>query len=63
MEREVPRPARAALVVVEHHPAEPLHVRLEEPLPPSAPLDVLELALVVVVAVLPPVLPQPNLMP
>ena len=61
VKRKVPRPAGAALVVVEHHPAEALDVRLEQPLPPAAALDVLQLALVLVVPVLPPVLPQPHL--
>ena len=57
VERVVPGPAGAALVVVEHHPAQPFHVRLEQPFPPPAPLDVLQLALIVVVAVFPPVFP------
>lgn len=61
VEGEVPGPAGAALVVVEHHPAQPLYVGLEQTVTAASPLDVLQLALVAVVAVFPAIFPQSNL--
>ena len=57
MKREVPRPAGTALIIVQHDPAEALHVSLEKPFSSATALDVLQLALVLVVAVFPPVFP------
>lgn len=62
MEREIPRPAGTPLIVVEHHPAQPLYVGLKQLLSAAPVLDVFQLTLVRIVPVFPTVLPQPHLL-
>lgn len=57
----IPGPAGTAPVVIQHHPAQALHVGLQQPLPAASILDVLQLTFIVVVPILPPIFPQPHL--
>lgn len=58
VEGKVPGPARTPPVVVEHDPAQALHIRLEETLSATPAFNVIQLALVVVIPVFPAVFPK-----